>query len=81
MEKPKILTYKEWIAFHKIEPEMEECEHCGGDGEHECDCGDLHDCKHCKGKGETDITEEKYHMQKRAELKKWEEWNKASEVK
>ena len=29
----------------------DECSECGGDGEHECLCGDLHDCKSCDGRG------------------------------
>ncbi len=31
---------------------QEVCESCGGDGKHECSCGNIHDCDNCDGSGQ-----------------------------
>lgn len=38
-----------------LEPVYAECVVCGGEGEHECSCGDTHDCQMCDGSGESEI--------------------------
>lgn len=42
---------------HRI---VDECGECGGRGEHECDCGDVHDCAACGGSGKTDVKAEQH---------------------
>jgi DnaJ-class molecular chaperone len=55
----KVLSFTAWknlnpeaVENAKSECEKDsECEECGGDGEHTCDCGDVHTCDACDGTG------------------------------
>ncbi len=45
---------EKWQAVPVDLPDLstnEECETCGGSGDHECHCGHNHDCGDCKGVG------------------------------
>ena len=70
----KHYTYKEWLEAYDITEEFEECSECNGDGDHECDCGDIHDCKACNGIGQVSVQMEEYETYKRDTEKRLREW-------
>lgn len=49
-ETMEFIPFDEWLQRN---PDLvsEDCEHCGGDGIHVCECGDQHDCGYCAGTG------------------------------
>ncbi len=57
----EMLSYKEWLKFYGIEPEMKPCDCCAGTGYDECNsCGGEIECHNCNRAGEIDETRKEY---------------------
>lgn len=42
----------DWFKIPELPTEKTRCDQCGGGGECECGCGDIHKCGSCDGEGE-----------------------------
>jgi DnaJ-class molecular chaperone len=76
------MTYEQWREANRdIEEVSEDCEDCGGTGEHECECGDTHDCGNCDGTGQViELTlREMYAAQLKLDQRRVEKYTKATQ--
>ncbi len=60
----RTLSFEEWEALpenqklkEQLLEEETDCEECNGEGEHECECGDVHTCLACDGTGKEEYGE------------------------
>ena len=75
------MSYITWLSYHKVSPQMQECEACNGNGTIEClSCGNVEDCRECEAKGEIDLSRAKYDEIFKAEGKLIESLMKRREV-
>jgi hypothetical protein len=68
----QFMSFELWRAMNPdLEEVEEECENCGGTGDCECHCGDVHDCKDCDGTGIcVELTlKEMYNIQLKKDIK------------
>lgn len=74
----KHYTFEQFIEMNQIpdDERFDECEVCNGEGDHECECGDVHECSNCHGAGKIDNLKIGYDRMCKEEDKKWEEWHK-----
>ena len=78
-----VFTYEEWSKRSDVSEmlsQSEDCPTCGGEGEHQCECGDTHECRACSGDGKTTDFREKYESLLRDELNKLLTWKSAYEA-
>ena len=90
------ISFAQWKEENKeylesLEADMQiakYCDHCNGEGEHECNCGDIHDCHFCDGTGKEygfDSIEKKardiYESYLYADKKKLERWTQGIPIK
>ena len=72
-----VLSFEEWKKIPSVlemEEGFEDCPTCGGDGKHECDCGNIHDCNDCDGNGKSQNLDKIYREELRKELQLFLDW-------
>jgi DnaJ-class molecular chaperone len=77
MSERHVMTFEEWKKRNPdIEEDTDECPECNGEGEHECDCGDLHECGFCDGTGVVGgkTLQEIFYDQYKRDMKALERW-------
>jgi len=73
----QIMTYEEWLKYHRIEKIIEDCLECEGAGVDECwSCRGEKECKECEGTGEIDLTFKEYSTTKVRDTMAWERYER-----
>lgn len=69
---------EEWVALPDVAnflaDTQEDCPECLGDGQHECECGDVHECANCGGTGKLIDHGDIYHRRLSWEKARLTEW-------
>ena len=75
------MSYELWLKCYRIEPEIEDCTECHGDGTIQCDCcKHVEDCGECGATGKIDVTRTAYDGIHNAERRLIEFLTKRKEV-